>query len=409
MNPLKKTSSASNQLLSDQISLLSSVKNWLVHRNIVTSWFVTTSIRMLFLSFPLIAQDGLSEILKAYPDWQTNFDKKTIDLGELISGGPPKDGIPAIFIPKFESLDEAGDWLDDKEPVIALEIEGEAKAYPLSILIWHEIANDKIGGVPVVVSFCPLCYSAFVYDRRVNGVAPHFGVSGLLRNSDMVMYDNVTESFWQQFTGKAIVGDMVGATLEQIPSQIISFKQFKDAYPYSKVLSKETGYNRRYGQNPYIGYDDIDQNPFLYGGDIDDRLPPNEKVIAIKDGNFSKAYPYSITIEEHVINDTIGNASVVIFHGEGAVSALDESTIADSKEVGSTGVFKPVVDNKILTFKYLDGYFFDNETGSKWDVTGKAVDGELRGKKLARIKHGDYFAFAWLAFRPETKIYSKVR
>ena len=353
------------------------------------------------------AQDGLSEILRAYPDWQTNFDKKNIDLDELMSGGPPKDGIPAIFVPKFETQSEAGEWLDEKEPVIALEIEGEAKAYPLSILIWHEIANDIIGNVPVVVSFCPLCYSAIVYDRRINGVEPYFGVSGLLRMSDLVMYDNVTESFWQQFTGEAIVGDMIGSKLDFIPAQIISFKQFKDAYPNGIILSKDTGYERDYGRNPYVGYDDIDQSPFLYKGEIDGRLPPNEKVIAIKEEGLLKAYPYSITLIEKVINDKINEKPIVIFHGDGAVSALDESSIADSKEVGSTGVFNPVVNGKTLTFKYEDGFFIDNETGTRWDITGKAVDGKLKGTQLKRIKHGDYFAFAWLAFRPETEIYSK--
>ena len=220
---------------------------------------------LLFISttpITMFAQSELAEILKAYPDWQTNFDKRIIEFDELMSGGPPKDGFPAIFKPKFETQEQAGEWLDDKEPVIGLEINGVAKAYPLSILIWHEIANDMVGDVPVVVSYCPLYYSALVYDRRVNGVVPYFGVSGLLRNSDMVMYDNVTESFWQQFTGEAIVGDMVGETLELISTQIISFMQFKDAYSDGKILSIDTGYDRRYGQNPYTGYDDIDQRPF---------------------------------------------------------------------------------------------------------------------------------------------------
>jgi hypothetical protein len=350
---------------------------------------------LIVISYSTLAQDGLSEILKAYPNWQTNFNKRTIDLSELMSGGPPKDGIPAIFIPKFETQTEASDWLDDKEPVISLEIDEEAKAYPLSILIWHEIANDDVGGVPVVVSFCPLCYR------------PHFGVSGLLRHSDMIMYDNATESYWQQFTGDAIVGDMVGATLELIPSQIISFKQFKDAYPNGIVLSIETGYKRKYGMNPYVGYDDIDQKPFLYRNDIDERLPPNEKVIAIMIDDVYKAYPYSITTEEHVIMDDVGSVKIAVFHGEGAVSALDDQIISYSKEVGSTGVFNRVLDDKTLTFKYNDGYFYDYETGSKWNITGNAIDGTYRGKKLGRIKHGDYFAFAWFAFRPETEIYAR--
>jgi len=270
-----------------------------------------------------------------------------------------------------------------------------------------KLQNDVVGGVPILVSFCPLCYSALVYDRRVSGVVPYFGVSGLLRNSDMVMYDNVTESFWQQFTGEAIVGDMVGESLELIPTQIISFQQFKNAYPNGKVLSKDTGFNRRYGQNPYMGYDDIDQRPFLFRGEIDERLPPNEKVIAIKQANINKAYPYSITYEEHVINDNVKGMPLVIFHSDGAVSALDSRIIEDSREVGSTGVFNPVVDGKTLTFKYMDGLFIDNESGSKWDITGKSVDGKYLGKKLERIKHGDYFAFAWFVFRPNTEVYSK--
>jgi hypothetical protein len=366
-----------------------------------------TLLLLAFFSTSSFAQDELSEILKAYPNWKTNFSKKTIDIGEIMSGGPPKDGIPAILSPKFETISKSSKWLNDREPVIGVAIYGEAKAYPLSILIWHEIANDKVGGIPVAVSFCPLCYSALVYDRRVNGVVPYFGVSGLLRNSDMVMYDDVTESFWQQFTGEAIVGDMVGQKLELIPTQIISFKQFKDAYPNGTVLSKETGYKRDYGKNPYVGYDDIDQRPFLYRGDIDNRLPPNEKVIAIKDGNINKAYPYSITSEKRVINDKINDKFVVIFHGEGAASALDEKLISDSKEAGSTGVFSPVVDGKVLTFKYENGYFYDIETGSKWDITGKSLTGKFKDKNLERIKHGDYFAFAWFAFRPKTEIYSE--
>jgi hypothetical protein len=362
---------------------------------------------LILLSIPELmpAQGHLSKILKTYPNWKTNFDKKIIDLRELIPGGPPKDGIPAIFKPRYEVQTEASEWLDDKEPVIAVEINNEERAYPLSILIWHEIVNDKLADVPIAVTFCPLCYSALVYDRRILGMQPYFGVSGLLRNSDLVMYDNLSESFWQQFTGEAIVGEMVGNKLKQIPSQIISFKQFKDAYPDGTVLSKETGYQKEYGKNPYVGYDDIDQKPFLFKGDEDERLPPHEKVIAVKDGNVYKAYPYSITFEKKVINDKIGNMPVVVFHGDGAVSALDNNIISESKEAGSTGVFKPQINRRILTFRYENGYFLDIQTESKWSVTGKALSGELEGKQLERIPHGDYFSFAWFAFMPETEVY----
>ena len=145
----------------------------------------------------------------------------------------------------------------------------------------------------------------------------------------------------------------------------------------------------------------------IYRGDIDERLPPNEKVVAVMIGDVYKAYPYSITFEEHVIMDDVGDIQIVVFHGEGAVSALDDQIISDSKEVGSTGVFNRVIDGETLTFNYDDGYFYDYETGSKWDITGYAIDGAYHGKRLERIKHGDYFAFAWFAFRPETEIYTR--
>lgn len=350
-------------------------------------------------------QNKLEHILKAYPDWSTNFSKSKIDFNELMAGGPPKDGIPAILNPKFISIKAASDWLDWKEPVISFVSGKKAKAYPLQILIWHEIVNDKLNNIPILVTFCPLCYSSLVYDRRVKGNELGFGVSGLLRNSDLVMYDMYSESFWQQFTGEAIVGDMVGDTLKLLNSQIISFKQFSDAYPNGKILSRDTGYRRRYGLNPYRGYDDIDQTPFMYKGPEDDRLPPNEKVIGVKLGEFSKAYPYEITSKLRVINDSINSLPIVVFHSPGAVSALDEMKISNSKESGSTGVFKPFVNNKYLTFDYRKGQFEDRETNSTWDITGRAIAGDLKGSQLKSILHGDYFAFAWFAFMPHTQIF----
>ncbi len=348
---------------------------------------------------------NVSHIKRAYSNWITNFDKTAVDFNEIRSGGPPKDGIPAIFNPNFVTTSQASNWLKDNEPVISLEMRGEFKAYPLQILIWHEIVNDEIGGTPVIITFCPLCYSAIVFDRRIKNETHRFGVSGLLRNSDMIMYDQKTESFWQQFTGEAIVGDMLGEKLEIIPSQIISFAQFQEAYPSGKVLSKETGYNRRYGINPYVGYDDVDQTPFLFDGPKDGRLKPNEKVIAIQKDGIAKAYPYKITQIKRVINDKIGDQSIVVFHAKGAASVLDANKISSSKESGSTGIFDPVIDGRLHKFSYSKGFFYDDQTDSKWDVTGRAIEGKLEGTKLKRIAHGDYFAFAWLAFRPETEIY----
>ncbi len=350
------------------------------------------------------AQDT-GEVNERLQRWETNWDKRAIDLSELKAGGPPKDGIPSIDDPQFVSVERAGAWIEPQEPVIALELQGAARAYPLQILTHHEIVNDRVAGVPVAVTFCPLCYSAVAFRRTVEGHVLSFGVSGLLRHSDLVMYDRRTESLWQQVTGEAIVGDYVGTALERLPAQIISFKQFVENYPGGQVLSRETGYDRPYGRNPYAGYDDVSKTPILYDGPTDERLPPMEKVVTVRLGGEARAYPHRLTRERRIIHDEVGGQAVVIFHAEGAVSALDEAAISASREIGSTGVFDPRVEGRPLHFRYEEGRFVDEETQSTWTVTGQAVAGPLEGEQLAPVQHGDYFAFAWFAFRPETTIY----
>lgn len=337
--------------------------------------------------------------------WRTDTSRRIIELDELQAGGPGKDGIPAIRNPRFEEPFKAGFRIRPNEPVISLVINGEARAYPLQILIWHEIVNDRVGSVPVAVTFCPLCYSAIVYDRRIGGRAYTFGVSGMLRNSGMVMYDHDTETLWQQMTGVALVGEMVGSRLRRLPSQIISFAQFRLAYDNGRVLTRDTGHGRFYGRNPYAGYDDISKTPFRYSGPTDDRLLPMEKIVAVKIGASSVAYPYSITAAQGVINDTVDGVPVAVFHGPGAVSALDRYRISTSRRVGSTGVFVRHARGAELTFRERSGEFVDEQTGSIWDITGYATAGQLKGTQLKPIVHGDYFAFAWLVFEPDTEIY----
>ncbi len=172
-------------------------------------------------------------------------------------------------------------------------MDSRVKAYPLSVLIWHEIVNDTISDKKVSVTFCPLCNSAIVFDRVLDGKVYDFGTSGLLRNSDLVMYDRQTESLWQQFTGVAIVGDMVEKTLKFLPSSIISFKEVYTNFPNAKILSKDTGYKRAYGQNPYVGYDDINESPFLFDKKNDIRLKPMQKVVTLSLNDIDKAYTYS--------------------------------------------------------------------------------------------------------------------
>ena len=343
--------------------------------------------------------------------WKTDFSRASVDLGEFLGGGPPKDGIASIDDPKFESLLAARDWLDDRSPVIALVVGDEARAYPLAILMWHEIANDTIAGVPVVVTFCPLCNTALVFERDLDGTVHDFGTTGNLRYSDLVMYDRQTESWWQQATGEAIVGQLTGSKLVFLPAQIVSLADFASAYPDGVVMSRDSGFTRDYGRNPYVGYDTVDTNPFLFDGVLDGRLPPKERVVTVGQGADAVGFPYSELRKVGVATGMLDGSPYVVFWVPGTASALDKPNVDAGADIGSTGVFRPTVDGRELTFTRdvrsgaVDP-IRDVETGSTWSVTGLASAGELAGRQLEPVVHGDHFWFAWAAFAPQTTIWT---
>lgn len=340
-------------------------------------------------------------------NWTTDFCNGDVDFNEFLSGGPPKDGIPSVNNPIMESITDASEWLSDRSPVIAVEIDGDARAYPQAVLMWHEIANDEVGGVPVAVTFCPLCNSSITFDRRVDGEVLEFGVSGLLRNSDMVMFDRQTETWWQQLTGEGLVGNYADTLLEFVPSQVISFSQFIERYPDGLVMSRETGFSRQYGVNPYTNYDTNTGQPFLFRGEVDDRLDsPVAHVIAADINDTPKAYPLDIVREEVVVNDAIGDTPIAIFFQSGVASALDGRTIDDSRDIGTAAIYESTVDGQVLTFMANDdGTFTDDQTGSTWNAFGEAIDGELAGTELEWVHAFPHFWFAWAAFHPETEVY----
>ena len=355
-------------------------------------------------------REALREARFSSRGWQTDFSLHTVDYGEIFAGCPGRDCIPPIYNPAFEPVAEVNEWLAPLEPVIALEVAGVAKAYPLQILTRHEIVNDEIAGVPVAVTFCPLCNSAIVFERRLNGVVYNFGVSGNLRNSDLIMWDWQTESWWQQLTGEAIVGALAGERLTFVPAQLVAWETYAEAYPDTEVLSRPTGLGRRYGTNPYVGYDRLDQEPFLFSGETDARLQPMERVAAVSIDGSDAAFPFRILAEERVVSYNLGGQDIVVFYEPGARSALDASVIAEAREVGATGVFDPVVDGTKLTFAFASdgdagGRVVDEETGSTWSILGEAVAGPLEGTKLERLVHQDHFWFAWAAFKPDTIVY----
>ena len=340
--------------------------------------------------------------------WETDFSRHTVPFNEIFSGGPGRDGIPPIDNPKFTTPELADEWLDSLEPVIAFELNGDAIAYPLQILTWHEIVNDEVGGVPVVVTFCPLCNTAIVFERTLDGVVHTFGVSGNLRNSDLIMWDRQTQTWWQQLTGEGIVGEQAGKRLTFLPAPIISWADFKAAHPDGQVLSRDTGFRRSYGRNPYVGYDRADTSPFLFKGKLDGRLLPKERVAALTIGDVSAAFPFPVLEQERVVNYNVGGTDLVVFFKPGTRSALGGALIGQADEIGATGVFETFVDGRRLSFRPEGDTFVDNETRSTWNILGQAVDGPLAGTNLTPIVHGNHFWFSWGVFRPDTKIYQGV-
>jgi len=363
------------------------------------------------LSMILLAACGGVQELPGQETWETDFTKRTVDLDEIISGGPPKDGIPAIDNPKFISADEADDFLEDDEPVAVVRRNGVAKAYPIQILIYHEIVNDAVGGDPISVTYCPLCNTTLAFDRRFEGDVLDFGTTGRLRHSDLVMYDRQTETWWQQATGEGIVGEHAGKQLTFVSSPVMRWEDVKEQLSGVQVLSRDTGHGRYsdwYGQNPYEGYDRR-SGPMAWAFKISvpDQLPRMERVVALYEDGESWAVGFSDLREERVAHLEVGDKDVVVFFTPETVSSVDARRIADSRAVGSSAVYERAVDGRRLTFEPTrkSGEYRDEETGSTWNFAGVATQGELEGTQLVEVPHGNHFWFAWVAFRPETKVW----
>lgn len=298
---------------------------------------------------------------------KTDFSKTSINLDEIISGGPPRDGIPPIDRPRFApvgSIQEIG----DQEPVISIRIGGKARAYPFRVLIWHEVVNDTFQGEPITVTFCPLCNSAVVFSRKVDGRILDFGTTGRLRNSDLVMYDRQTETWWQQFTGEAIIGELTGTELKRLPARIEAFGIFKKRHPDGDVLLPVPSSRRPYGSNPYVAYDSLSQ-PFLYRGDLPSGIPALARVVTVG----KQAWSLEYVRQKERIETADG---LVITWRAGQNSALDDRRIDKGKDVGNVLVQRRV----------------------------EAVAGNGARPLLEDVAYGVDFAFAFHAFHPDVKI-----
>ena len=348
-------------------------------------------------------------------DWLTNFGIRIVNFDEF-EPRLSRDAIRPLTDPAYITVDEANRLYVDGSPMIHIDVDGDVRAFPLEILIWHEIVNDVVGGVPVLITYCPLCNTAIAFDRRLGDSTLSFSTTGLLRNSDLVMYDLETESIWQQIGGKALIGDLVGANLAPIASGIVAWAQFREAFPDALVLARPPNPNPNadpipYGANPYSLYDDVDaEGDFrrLYRGEEDDRLRFADRVVGLTINGDAIAYPFPLLREQPVIADVVGGQPVLVVWTPGARSALDAIGINAGREVGATAVFDPTLNGALLTFEPNPDdptTFRDSGTGSTWNIFGRAVQGELSGRQLTPIPHGTHLWFAWVAFEPDTALY----
>ena len=360
---------------------------------------VIIAIFVVILAIPTINSNPETSLVSTTSGYNTNSasaqDKSNIvPLDQIVSGGPPPDGIPSIDNPKFISVQEAdAKFLEDSDLVLGLNINGDIRAYPLQILVWHEIVNDQVGGTSVGVTYCPLCFTNQVFNRTIDdGQVLEFGTSGKLYNSNLVMYDRTSKSLWSQALAKGIVGKYAGVELERIPFDIAYWKEWKHLYPESKILSRDTGSNRPYGADPYGDY--------YTNGDVlfpvskrDDRLGLKEIVIGFENDGHYKAYSLQEIEESKVINDHVNSRPIVLF----------------SLHPFMARVFDPNVDGQTtLQFEYnaKNNTFIDKQTQSQWNFDGMAIEGQMRGNQLIRLPFDEGFWFEWVAFHPTTELHN---
>ncbi len=335
----------------------------------------------------------------------------SIDLDEVWTNGPPPDGIPPIDEPVYEPIDHADDWLNDDSPVLVVEVGDDVRAYPLAILTWHEIVNTTVGGEPLAVTYCPLCNSALVFERTIDGPDGRevldFGTSGRLYQSNLLMYDRTHHDVWLQFSGESVVGDAtLGTRLERVPAWLLGYDTFVELHPDAQVLSRDTGFVRDYGSNPYELYDTEEGRPFLFDGDADDRFPPMKRFVGVADDGDAVAVELDHLGDERVVEVTVGGRDVAVVWAPGQASALDTADLAAGREVGQTAVFDLALDDQRVELEPgdADGVFVDAATGTTFDLRGRAVSGPLAGRMLSPVPHDDTLWFAWAAFHPETEV-----
>ena len=324
-----------------------------------------------------------------FPIMETNGVKHLIPLDKIKGGGPPKDGIPSVDNPVFASVDNSH-FMSDSDTVIGLEINGQSRAYPLFILVWHEIVNDEVGGVPVSVTYCPLCYTNQVFERVIDGQTVEFGTSGKLYNSNLLMYDRLTDSYWSQALGMAVKGELTGYQLNLVPFDVITWGDWKTIHPDTLVLTTDTGHIRSYATDPYGNYYTEPRIMFPVEHK-DDRLHPKEIILGFNQNETYKAFKQADVESKVLINDSVDDTPLLL------VSLFSQNSRA----------FDRTLDNKVLEFTFADNKIIDVQTNSEWNYDGLSTSGHYEGKQLQRMPIEPGFWFEWVAFHPETLVYGE--
>jgi hypothetical protein len=325
-----------------------------------------------------------------------SFNKSIVPLDQIVSGGPPPDGIPSIDNPQFVSVEDAESFVADSDLILGVEINGDVRGYPLQILVWHEIVNDVVGETPIAVTYCPLCFTNQIFNRSLtDGQTLEFGTSGKLYNSNLIMYDRNTNSLWSQAMAQSIAGELAGVKLDRIPFDLATWKDWKQIFPDSKILSQDTGHLRPYGADPYGDYYTDPDILFPVSND-DGRLGVKEIVIGLEEETgMSKSYKLEDIEDSKVINDK---------------SAENNAITLWSTFPYMVRLFDPLLDGKtLLTFHYDErkNVFIDNQTESEWNFEGKSIAGELNGSSLLRLSFDQGFWFEWSTFHPNTEVYER--
>lgn len=339
------------------------------------------------------------------PDaWRTDLTRVAADLSDAVVVAGGRGPIQVITEPRHEAVEEADAWLSDREPVLTAFAGDEARAYPLRLLLAHEAVNDWLGGSPLLVTYCPRCNSAAVFERNIGTLTLEFGAASVLRSENRVLFDAATESWWQQASGESIAGEFAGFRLRPVRSALISWADFKQTYPDGTVLSQSSGFDLDYEFNPYFNIDFSQPGPSV--GEIDPRLPARARVVGLLNNGEPLAIPFSDLFFSGTVNVTVGNAPVALFWQRGTTSPLSSADITQGRDVGAAVAFDARLDGRTLTFRVERGAFADEQTGSTWSITGEAVSGPLAGNRLDVFPHVNSFWSCWAAFRPETRLYA---